>query len=55
VIDPRALDTLVGIVAETPEDGQVVVDVGSNGFKTLRPARWRTGSSLCSRSWATAW
>lgn len=35
VIDPRALDTLVGIVAEAPEDGQVVVDVGSNGFETL--------------------
>jgi hypothetical protein len=35
VIDPRALDALVGIVAETPEDSQVVVDVGSNGFETL--------------------
>lgn len=35
VIDPRALDALVGIVAETPDDGQVVVDVGSNGFETL--------------------
>ena len=35
VIDPRALDTLVGIVTEAPEDGQVVVDVGSNGFETL--------------------
>jgi len=35
VIDPRALDTLVGIVAEAPEDGQVVVDLGSNGFETL--------------------
>jgi urease gamma subunit len=35
VIDPRALDTLVGIVAEAPDDGQVVVDVGSNGFETL--------------------
>ena len=35
MIDPRALDTLVGIVAEAPEDGQVVVDVGSNGFETL--------------------
>ena len=53
VIDPRALDTLVGIVAKAPDDGQVVVDVGSNGFETLRPARWRTGSSPCSRSWAT--
>jgi hypothetical protein len=29
------LDTLVGIVAEAPDDGQVVVDVGSNGFETL--------------------
>lgn len=38
MIDPRALDTLVEIVAEAPDDGQVVVDVGSNGFKTLRPA-----------------
>lgn len=35
VIDPRALDTLVGIVAESPADGQVIVDVGSNGFETL--------------------
>lgn len=35
VIDPRALDALVGIVAETPDEGQVVVDVGSNGFETL--------------------
>jgi hypothetical protein len=40
VIDPRALDALVGIVAQSseqgsPDDGQVVVDVGSNGFETL--------------------
>lgn len=35
VIDPRALDTLVGIVAEAPADANVVVDVGSNGFETL--------------------
>ena len=35
VIDPRALDTLVGMVSEAPEDAQVVVDVGSNGFETL--------------------
>lgn len=35
VIDPRALDTLVAIVAESPDDGQVIVDVGSNGFETL--------------------
>ena len=35
VIDPRALDALVGIVTEAPEDAQVVVDVGSNGFETL--------------------
>ena len=35
VIDPRALDDLVAIVAEAPDDGQVVVDVGSNGFETL--------------------
>jgi hypothetical protein len=35
VIDPRALDDLVAIVAEAPEDGHVVVDVGSNGFETL--------------------
>lgn len=35
VIDPRALDTLVGIVTAAPEDAQVVVDVGSNGFETL--------------------
>ena len=35
VIDPRALDALVGIVTAAPEDAQVVVDVGSNGFETL--------------------
>jgi hypothetical protein len=35
VIDPRALDDLVAIVAEAPDDGHVVVDVGSNGFETL--------------------
>jgi len=35
VIDPRALDDLVAIVAEAPDDGDVVVDVGSNGFETL--------------------
>ena len=35
VIDPRALDTLVGIVNEAPPEAQVVVDVGSNGFETL--------------------
>jgi GTPase SAR1 family protein len=35
VIDPRALDALVGIVIAAPEDAQVVVDVGSNGFETL--------------------
>jgi hypothetical protein len=35
VIDPRALDALVGIVSEAPADANVVVDVGSNGFETL--------------------
>lgn len=35
VIDPRALDALVGIVTAAPEGAQVVVDVGSNGFETL--------------------
>ncbi len=35
VIDPRALDALVGIVTEAPADAHVVVDVGSNGFETL--------------------
>jgi GTPase SAR1 family protein len=35
VIDPRALDALVGIVSEAPDEAQVVVDVGSNGFETL--------------------
>ena len=35
VIDPRALDALVGIVTEAPADANVVVDVGSNGFETL--------------------
>jgi hypothetical protein len=35
VIDPRALDALVGIVTAAPQDAQVVVDVGSNGFETL--------------------
>jgi hypothetical protein len=35
VIDPRALDALVGIVTTAPEEAQVVVDVGSNGFETL--------------------
>ena len=35
VIDPRALDALVGIVTEAPENALVVVDVGSNGFETL--------------------
>ena len=35
VIDPRALDALVGIVNEAPPEAQVVVDVGSNGFETL--------------------
>ena len=55
VIDPRALDALVGIVTAAPEGAQVVVDVGSNGFETLRPPRWRTGSSPCWRNWATKW
>ena len=54
VIDPQALDALVGIVTAAPEDAQVV-DVGSNGFETLRPPRWRTGSSPCWRNWATRW
>ena len=35
VIDPRALDALVGIITTAPEYAQVVVDVGSNGFETL--------------------
>ena len=35
VIDPRALDALVGIVTTAPQEAQVVVDVGSNGFETL--------------------
>ena len=35
VIDPRALDALVGIVTAAPAEAQVVVDVGSNGFETL--------------------
>jgi len=35
VIDPRALDALVGIVTEAPTDALIVVDVGSNGFETL--------------------
>jgi hypothetical protein len=35
VIDPRALDALVGIVSEAPADANVVVNVGSNGFETL--------------------
>ena len=35
VIDPRALDALVGIVTEAPADALIVVDVGSNGFETL--------------------
>jgi hypothetical protein len=35
VIDPPALDALVGIVTAAPSDTQVVVDVGSNGFETL--------------------
>lgn len=35
VIDPRALDRLVGMVDEVPERTWVVVDVGSNGFETL--------------------
>lgn len=34
-IDPRALDRLIELLTNAPDDASVIVDVGSNGFITL--------------------
>ena len=35
VLDPRALDALMDAITNAPDDGWVIVDVGSNGYETL--------------------